>query len=109
LSGLIAAELRDDALYDLTCSVGHRNVRAITNEKYEILFDMAAMAYLDGYGRESVATFAAALERFYEWGIRLLTLGTGVNVELVDTAWKRVKNQSRAAVRSFPVPVPGCA
>jgi hypothetical protein len=97
----MTTDLRDDSCYQWICSAGHRNGIAVTNEKYELLFDMAAMAYLDGYGREAVATFAAALERFYEWGIRLLCLGTGIESAKLDLAWKRVSKQSERQLGAF--------
>lgn len=101
ISGRIHAELRDDGIYEISCSEGHENLVRVGNEKYEFLFDMAAMAYVDGYGREAVATFAATLERFYEWAIRLLLLGVGVEPTAVDSAWRRVAKQSERQIGAY--------
>ena len=45
---MMLLELRDDGLYTSTCDRGHTTVTAIQEEKFEILFDVAAMALLDG-------------------------------------------------------------
>lgn len=56
-----SVELRDDGLYQITCSRGHVTVTAIQEQKFEILFDLGAMALLDGYTREAVSSIAASL------------------------------------------------
>jgi hypothetical protein len=47
---------------------------ALTNPKYEILFDAASFALKDSYSREAIATYSSALERFYEFFIRVVLL-----------------------------------
>jgi len=46
-----------------TCTNGHRAAIAIQERNFEILFELGGMALLDGYTREAVTSFAAALER----------------------------------------------
>jgi hypothetical protein len=68
----VSVEMRDDGLYSVTCRRGHTTVTAIQEQKFEILFDIGAMALLDGYPREAVSSIASALERFYEYCIQVL-------------------------------------
>lgn len=91
---MVEVELRDDGLYSVTCERGHATVTAVQQQKYEILIDIAAMALLDGYPREAVVTMAAALERFYEFYVRVISIKHRVETKTFATAWKQVENQS---------------
>jgi hypothetical protein len=44
-----ALELEDSGLYQLTCPRGHVSVTMMQAHKFEVLFDLAAYAILDGY------------------------------------------------------------
>lgn len=91
---MMPVELRDDGLYSATCERGHTTITAIQEQKYEVLFDLAAMALLDGYPREAVVSMAAALERFYEFYVRVLSIKHKVNEKAFAAAWNQVDNQS---------------
>jgi hypothetical protein len=94
-------ELRDDGLYDVTCSQGHRNILALSNLKFEVLFQSGAMALLDGYVREAVSSIAAALERFYEFYIRVMLLKHDIPPQDLERTWKMVSSQSERQVGAF--------
>lgn len=91
---LMPVELRDDGLYLATCERGHTTVTAIQEQKYEVLFDLAAMALLDGYPREAIASMASALERFYEFYVFVLAIKYNVDPKTFVAVWKQVDNQS---------------
>jgi hypothetical protein len=95
------AELRDDGLYDVTCPQGHRNLVALGNLKFEVLFQSGAMALLDGYVREAVSSIAAALERFYEFYIRVMLLRHDIPPQDAERTWKMVSSQSERQVGAF--------
>lgn len=59
-------EVRSNGLYHFTCDRGHANKTVVLNERFEILFDLALHAMIDGYCREAVSSAAASLERFYQ-------------------------------------------
>jgi len=61
----VTVEIEDGGVYRLLCEAGHRSVHHLNNPKFEILFEMGLLAFSDGYSREAVATFAAAVEEFY--------------------------------------------
>jgi hypothetical protein len=71
---LIDAEITADFTCTLLCPRGHSERWAIANPHFEVLFDMGALAILDGYYREAISAFAASVERFQEFYIRAVCL-----------------------------------
>jgi len=98
---LMSVELRDDGLLNVTCQNGHDTVTAVQEQKYELLFELAVMALLDGYPREAATGMAASLERFYEFAIRTLCAKRGINDSAFIHAWKLVANQSERQFGAF--------
>lgn len=96
-----SVEMRDDGLYSVTCPRGHVTVTAIQEQKFEILFDLGAMALVDGYPREAITSMAAALERFYEYYIQVVSLKHGIAYETFFEAWKSVSQQSERQLGAF--------
>ena len=94
-------EMRDDGLYDVTCPNGHSFVAAIQAQKFEILFDLGAMALIDGYPREAISSIAASLERFYEFYIRVIALKHNIPEEQFTSSWKYVSVQSERQFGAF--------
>jgi hypothetical protein len=95
------AELRDDLLFNLECEKGHKSVVMLNHQKFEILFDLGLMSLLDGYSREAVSSFAASVERLYEFCIRVILDHVGVPRDEVKTTWKLVSNQSERQIGAF--------
>lgn len=94
----------DDYLYDFTCKNGHENHVALSNHKYELLFDSGICALDDGYYREAVADFAASLERFYEFCIRMILISTTENgIENFNKSWSEIHKQSERQYGAFCV------
>lgn len=89
-----SVEMTDDGKYSSTCKKGHTTVSYLQQHKFEILFEMGAMAHLDGYHREAVASIASALERFYELYITTICLKHDVSREDYQSGWKNVATQS---------------
>lgn len=94
-------EFRDDGKYELTCSNGHETTTLLQQLKFELLFDIGAHAILDGYYREAVSSFAASLERFYEFAIRAFLHNAGASQNVVTNCWKEVSNQSERQLGAF--------
>ncbi|MBU3093424.1 hypothetical protein KPL35_15275 [Clostridium sp. CF011] len=94
-------EICDDGIYKATCDCGHETVTFLQQDKVEVLFEMGAMALLDGYPREAVSSFAASLERFYELCIKVFLLKRGANMDNVDKTWKLVSNQSERQLGAY--------
>jgi hypothetical protein len=95
------AEIRDDGIYEIQCASSHTTRVALRNVKFEILFELALNGLMDGYPREAVSSFTAALERFYEFFICVTNCHFGITPEENTKAWKSVSNQSERQLGMF--------
>jgi hypothetical protein len=95
------AELLNDQTFHLECPLGHKSVFIFNAPKFELLFDMGASALLDSFGREAVSSFAAAQERFHEFGIKVFLMKQNVSKEQLLTTWKLVANQSERQLGAY--------
>lgn len=100
---LMLAELTDDGLLASTCSAGHSTFTALQEQKHELLFDLAVMAMIDGYPREAVTGYAAALERFYEFATRVIATKQGISQDAFDTTYKSLSKLSERQLGGFMV------
>lgn len=94
-------ELKDDGRYEFTCPQGHKTVTILQQQKFELLFEIGAYALIDGYYRESVASFTAALERFYEFFVRVVFLQEKQENSTFNEAWKMMSSQSERQLGAY--------
>lgn len=94
-------DVNDDGSYELECENGHKTITNLQNEKFEVLFEMGALALIDGYKQEAVSCFASSLERFHEWCILILLISNGVSFEEYEKTWKTVSAQSERQLGAF--------
>lgn len=94
--------LREDGVYEHVCPLGHRSVWLTQQHRFELLFELGIHAILDGYYREAISAFSAALERFYQFSFHVLTLRSGASDANFLEAWAQVKKSSE---RQFGVHV----
>ena len=94
-------EIQDNGIYSSTCNKGHSTLTVLQEQKFEVLFDFGGMALLDGYPREAITSFAASLERFYEFYITVITLKNGVTKELFSKTWGLIAAQSERQFGAF--------
>ena len=92
---------RDDGIYDIQCKHGHNFVGVFQRHLYQILFEIGAYAILDGYYRESVASFASSLERFLEYYIQVIAISKNIDMEAYKKAWKLISAQSERQFGAF--------
>lgn len=95
------SQINDENIYQFTCQNGHKNVVIHQVEKFEMLFESAANAIMDGYFREAVSSIAASLERLYEFAIRVILAEKGMPFEQVENAWKHISRQSERQLGAF--------
>lgn len=100
---LYPAQIPDGGVLELTCACGHPTSVILANPKYQLLYLSGASALLDGYPREAVASFAASVERFYEFAAKCLLIAGGVQVTLIDEAWKTISKQSERQLGAFRI------
>lgn len=98
----ILIEISDEKIYyDINCRLGHQAHFLLLNEKFELLYEFGAMAFQNGFLREAVFSFSAALERFFEYYIRIISESRGVPKEDFDDTWKAVVSQSERQLGMF--------
>jgi hypothetical protein len=93
--------IREDGLYTGTCPLGHNLLLATQTLPYELLFEIALNAIADGYNREAVSSFAASLERFFEFANRVIAKKHGVHQGSFANAWKAVSRQSERQLGAY--------
>lgn len=68
----LPGEMHDSGVIFVNCPEGHRSAVLYNHRRHEVFFASGAMALLDGYANEAASSFATALERFYEFCIRVI-------------------------------------
>jgi hypothetical protein len=98
---IATVEFKDDGRYEIKCRKGHSSITLLQQQKFEILFDIGAYAIVDGYYREAVSSFTSALERFYEFFIKVVCTSKNIDWTKTQEAWKEVSNQSEKQLGAF--------
>ena len=94
-------ELRNDGRYEFICSQGHKTITILQQQKFEVLYEIGAYALIDGYYRESIASFTSALERFYEFFLLVKSLQNKIDTHIFNSAWKLISSQSERQLGAF--------
>lgn len=95
------AEMDDNGVVYLTCDKGHRTAAVHRSRKHQFLFESGCHALLDHYTNEAVSTFSAALERTYEFFLRVAYRKLGLSSSLLEASWKYVIAQSERQFGAF--------
>jgi hypothetical protein len=66
-----------------------------------VLFDLGVYAIVDGYHREAVLSFASAVERFYEFYVKIQCERAELPLAAIDAAWKLIAAQSERQLGGF--------
>lgn len=88
----------NDGLYPVECLNGHAFNLDLLCHHFNILFENAVNAIVDGYFVEAVSSFTASYERFMELFIRVVNESREVTAEEFTKSWKNV---SRLSERQF--------
>lgn len=93
--------IREDGLYTGNCPKGHDLLLGTQTLPHEMLFEIALNAIVDGYNREAVSSFAASMERFFEFAIRVFAAKHNVPPVEFDSAWKIASKQSERQLGAY--------
>ncbi len=85
---------------EFACEKGHITRLTLSFELYELLFQQATYCIMDGYYREAISTYNAALERFFEYAIEVMMLSDAADIDF-NKLWKEVSNQSERQLGAF--------
>lgn len=88
-------EMAEDGCMSFVCEQGHTGQLILHNPRFTILFDFGALAILDGYYRESISSFAAAMERFHEFYVRAVCHSQSVAHDELAKTWKHLSQSER--------------
>lgn len=88
-------EVQEGNLYELVCRNGHQSSVIVQTPKFEMLFEIGAAAILDGYYREAISSFAASLERLYEFFVTVALIQREIPDETIASLWKQANLSER--------------
>lgn len=106
----LQAEYRDSGIYELSCSrCGLQFTLYLRKHRFELLFDLGTRALQDGYTREAVSSFAASLERFFEFYARASLLRAAADraegferaQARLEQTWELLSAQSERQLGAF--------
>ena len=84
-----------------TCSHGHKNALVLQSQKFEVLLESGAEALLKGFTLEACVTFYAALERTYEFAIRVYFAAKGIDGKPFKDMFKEMSRLSERQIGAF--------
>ena len=91
----------DDGIYEFECPQEHRTTTVLRTPKHEVLYTIGANAFLDGYFRDSIASFASALERYYEFSLKVISRHKKIAPETFKETWGFMSNQAERQYGAF--------
>ena len=94
-------ELNDENIYEFVCPKGHSALTQLQEQKFEILFDLASLALIDGYTKEAVSSYSSSLERFIEYYILVTSLRNKVTIGDFSNTWKQMAKQSERQLGAY--------
>lgn len=97
----ISGEVDDCGYIHVNCDEKHYGIVVYDARRYQVLIQSAARAYVDGYTNEVVAVMSAALERTYEFYIRVSCRAKCIAIETIELAWKGISSQSERQFGAF--------
>lgn len=94
-------QLTNEISYKVKCVFGHSSAILISATNHEILFEFGINSILDGYYREAITSFAASLERFYEFASRSIAHAYNCPKEEEAGCWKKIAVQSERQLGAY--------
>lgn len=94
-------DLSDSGYLVVKCPRSHTSVSLVPVHKFALLFDLAAMGFMDGYYREAVSGYYVSLERFTEFYTFVVLLKRGLTIDAVKAGWKNLSKQSERQLGAF--------
>jgi hypothetical protein len=98
---LYPESLEDNGIYWIRCKEGHDSRIYVGEMKFQVLFQIGLHAIVDSYTREAVVSFTAALERFYEFYLRVISNKKDIPADALTKSWKAVESQSERQLGAY--------
>lgn len=97
----VLCPVNEDHTYTIVCDRGKTHTVIFQEDKCTLLFELSLYALADGYPREAVSSATSALERFYEYFLRVITHKNSTPQVGYAESWKKIKNQSERQLGAF--------
>lgn len=97
----IEGELDESGVVYITCEKGHDSAVMYDARRHEVLLRSGGAALLHGHANESISSFSAALERAYEFYIRVICRENKIDQVGIDKVWGSVSSQSERQFGAF--------
>jgi hypothetical protein len=91
----------DDRVGYVECSRGHKSAILLQSHKFEVLLESGASALAAGFTLEAASTFSAALERFYEFCLQVLSTQRNMSSAVYEQMFKPMARQSERQLGAF--------
>lgn len=91
----------DDRVGYVECSRGHKSAILLQSHKFEVLLESGANALAAGFTLEAASTFSAALERFYEFCLQVLSTQRNMSEAVYEQMFKPMARQSERQLGAF--------
>lgn len=95
--------VNNSGLYEVNCDKGHKATTIIDNVDFEILFEYGINAIADGYYREAVSSITSAMERYFEFFIKVTLRSSKAEFASIDKVWKNISSQSERQLGAYIV------
>lgn len=99
----LAGEMDDHGYIHVNCPKGHVGIVTLDARRHQVLVESAARAFLDGHTNEVIAVMATALERAYEFYLRVSCRAKHVDPAAFEDAWKAMSSQSERQFGAFQI------
>ena len=93
--------VNNSGIYVFDCPKGHQAKTYLNNINFEILFDYSINAIADGYYREAVSSFTSAMERYFEFFIKVILRNSKTEFDEIDNIWKLISKQSERQLGAY--------
>lgn len=104
-TSFVKKEQNDQLAYEVKCPYGHTSIVIQQAFKFEILFDMACICYLNKDYTSAVKHCATAIERFHECFVQSVWFTDDKPFNHLEESynlyWKQVKNSSERQLGTF--------
>lgn len=98
---LALGELDETGVIYAKCEESHQTAVIYDARRYQVLLRSGGKALLGGFANEAIASLAAALERAYEFYIRVICRKNAIDEKQMSSAWKEVGHQSERQLGAF--------
>ena len=99
----VLVPIGDQGVCQVHCLADHTTAVVLEEHRHEWLFETALCAIEDGYYREAVSSFAASMDRFYEYVLSIYCEASQVSEDAFTSTWKPLSKQSERQLGAFVI------